>query len=273
MIYVKQNWRAPHEPKTRVAFMEHIEDAVEELALATLATKADGKIGVSAGTMALPSMSFEDEPDCGFYQLGINQIGITMGGVIVGYFYTDGIYADAFFPRVEPITEGAATVSAVTTGDGKDFTTTLTLTDFIIGAIPAANAALAVGNKLFSYPAGVHIEAVYYSSLSLKLPGTANAASVVGIGSVIGSTAVAVLNGTATFMDRSTEVTTPTAAAGGAVTKALAKVTAGVYTGIGLNAATSVKDVFLNAAGTWVVNNAGNLTATGTVVVKWTWLA
>jgi hypothetical protein len=46
-----------------------------------------------------------------------------------------------------------------------------------------------------------------------------------------------------------------------------------MHTGIALNVTGSVKDVFLNSAGTWNANNTGNLTATGTVVLKWTKLA
>jgi len=181
-----------------------------------------------------------------------------------------GVMTDSVKIGTELVTTPVGTVTVEEYGDGRDMTTVLTLTNFVVGAIPAANAALAVGNIVAAFPAGAHVESVYYKSIALKLPGDANAASVSGLGSVIGSGAVAVLNGTATFMDRSTEQTTPTAAAGGAVTTSLVKVTAGAYTGIGLNVAASVKNIFLNAAGTWVVNNAGNLTASGTIIFKWT---
>lgn len=154
-------------------------------------------------------------------------------------------------------------------GDGRDITTVLTLTDFIVGALAGAGAALGIGNIVAAFPAGAHVENWYYQSLSLKAVGTAVNTDT-GLGSVIASGAVSVLSGTGTFEDRLTGQTVPTAAGGGAVTTALLNPTAGVQTGIALNVAASVKNVFLNAAGTWNANNTGNLTATGTIVIKWT---
>lgn len=154
-------------------------------------------------------------------------------------------------------------------GDGRDITTVLTLTNFIVGALAGAGAALGIGNIVAAFPAGAHVENWYYQSLSLKAAGTAVNTDT-GLGSVIASGAVSVLSGTGTFEDRLTGQTVPTAAGGGAVTTALLNPTAGVQTGIALNVAASVKNVFLNAAGTWNANNTGNLTATGTIVIKWT---
>ncbi len=56
----------------------------------------------------------------------------------------------------------------------------------------------------------------------------------------------------------------------GAAASGITTATAGVLNGIALNAAGSVKNVFLNSAGTWNANNTGNLTATGTIVLRWT---
>lgn len=154
-------------------------------------------------------------------------------------------------------------------GDGRDITTVLTLTNFIVGTIPSANAALAVGNIVVSMPAGAHVENWYYQSLSLKLPSTGVACNT-ALGSVIGSGAVATLAGTATFLDRLTQQSITTSSTGGTVVTALLNPTAGVQTGIALNVAGSVKNIFLNSAGTFATGNAGSLTATGTIVVKWT---
>ena len=157
-------------------------------------------------------------------------------------------------------------------GDGKHHVTELLLTDFIVGALAGAAAALAVGNIIYAFPAGVHVEEIYtLSALSLKAAGTA-VTTKTAIGSEIASGAVAVLNGTATFMDRCTERDIATDPAGGAAVSALTTTTAGVYTGIALNQVTDVKNVFLNSAGTWNVDNTGNLTASGTIVIKWTTL-
>jgi hypothetical protein len=164
-----------------------------------------------------------------------------------------------------------ATLAVQEAGDGVRHITTLTLTNFIVGALAGAGAALAVGNKIYTFPAGFHLEEVSYIDLSLKAAGTAVNTDT-GLGSVIGTGAVATLDGTATFEDRHTGQTIATAAAGGSAVKSLKNTTAGVQTGIALNVSNSIKDVFLNAAGTWNANNTGNLTATGTVVLVWTTL-
>lgn len=49
--------------------------------------------------------------------------------------------------------------------------------------------------------------------------------------------------------------------------------TAGVLTGISLNEAASAKTIHINAADTWDAGITGNLTATGTVTLKWTRLS
>lgn len=162
------------------------------------------------------------------------------------------------------------TVTAVETGDGKDMTTTLTLTNFIVGALDGAAAAKGIGNICYTFPAGQHLELVYsLASIVLTAVGTAVATDT-GLGSVIASGVISVLSGTTTFEDRLTGQAINTAAGGGTAVSALTASTAGVATGIALNVAASVKNVFLNSAGTWNANNTGNLTATGTVVLKWT---
>lgn len=167
------------------------------------------------------------------------------------------------------MTTPVSTVTIAEYGDGRDITSVLTLTDFIVGALAGAGAALGVGNIVAAFPAGAHLELVYYQNLSLKAAGTAVNTDT-GLGSVIASGAVSVLSGTATFEDRLTGQTIATAAGGGTAAAALLGATAGIGTGIALNGASAVKNVFLNSAGTWNANNTGNLTATGTIVFKWT---
>jgi len=163
-----------------------------------------------------------------------------------------------------------STVTATEYSTGKDVVTVLSLTNFVVGALAGAGAALGMGNIVYSFPAGQHLELVYgFSNLSLTALGTAVNTDT-GLGSVIASGAVSVLSGTATFENRLTGQTIATDPAGGAVASALLGATAGIGTGIALNVAASVKDVFLNSAGTWNANNTGNLTATGTIVLKWT---
>lgn len=164
------------------------------------------------------------------------------------------------------VTTPVGTVTVKEYGDGRNMVTELTLTNFIIGHIPADAAALGVGNIVGVFPAGCHIEDSFYQRLVLTLPGTA-VNSDTGLGSVIASGAVNVLSGTGTFEDRLTGQTTPTDPTGGTMTAGLVK---SPLTGISVNIPTSVKNIFLNSAGTWNVDNHGDLTATGVIIVKWT---
>lgn len=165
-----------------------------------------------------------------------------------------------------------STISCVEYSTGGDVLTVLTLTDFVIGALAGAGANLGMGNIIYTFPTGdQHLETAYsFWNLSLTAAGTAVNADV-GLGSVIASGAVAVLSGTATFEDRLTGQTIGTSASGGtAVSAGPIGATAGIQTGIALNGTSAVKNVFLNAAGSWNANNTGSLTATGKVFIKWT---
>ncbi len=161
-----------------------------------------------------------------------------------------------------------ATTTAIEYGDGVNHVTVLTLTNFALGTI--AGAAKAFGAKVYSFPSGVQLHEVSYFSLAIKDPTTDNAC-VIGIGSVIGSGGVSVLNGTPTFMDYVTEqaatakASSPTAVAIGPV-----GATAGILTGISLQTAASIKDIFVNCAGTWT--DTGSITCSGTLTIKWTTL-
>lgn len=167
------------------------------------------------------------------------------------------------------MTTPVSTVTIAESGDGRDITSVLTLTNFVVGALNGA-VSLGLGNIVAAFPAGAHVELAYYASLSLTAASTAKTPKT-GLGSVIASGAVVVLNGTPTFMDRMTEQTVfATAAGGGAVGAAMTAPTAGALTGIALNGATAVKNVFLNAAIDWAAGNTGNLTATGTITIHWT---
>jgi hypothetical protein len=168
------------------------------------------------------------------------------------------------------VTSPVATVVVTEYGSGRDMTTVLTLTNFVVGALAGAGAALGLGNIVAAFPAGQHFELVYsLSALNLKALGTGVTCKT-GLGSVIASGAVAVLSGTATFQDRLTAQDITTDPAGGTAVSALKAATAGIGTGIALNGAANVKNVFLNAAGTWNANNTGNLTASGVIILKWT---
>lgn len=165
-----------------------------------------------------------------------------------------------------------STVTATEYSTGGDILTVLTLTNFVVGALAGAGAALGMGNILYTFPTGdQHLETAYsFWNLALTAAGTAVACDT-GLGSVIASGAVSVLSGTSTFEDRLTGQAITTGSSGGtAVSAGPIGATAGIQTGIALNGASAVKNVFLNAAGTWNANNTGNLTASGQVFIKWT---
>ncbi len=232
---------------------------------------------VSVGTTLLTGVGAVGAPavqigaaDTGLYLLSATQTGFAQDGVLVAIFDSDGIKPDSVQPRVTLGTAGAATVTFKEYGDGRDMTTVLTLTNFIVGALAGAAAALGVGNIVYAFPAGQHLELVSaLSAIVLTAAGTA-VTTKTGLGSVIASGAVADLTTPATFQDRLTGQDIATAAGGGAAASALKAATAGIGTGISLNVAASVKNVFLNSAGTWNADNTGNLTASGTIVIKWT---
>lgn len=151
-------------------------------------------------------------------------------------------------------------------GDGRDITVVCTLTDFVVGAMAGAAAALAVGNIICVLPAGAQFITVAYKSISLKCAGTAVAVDL-GVGSLIGSGANAVLSGVgATAEDYLTGVATTTSSTGGTAVAQMVGVTAAIAT----NIAGSVKNIYLNGAATWNANNTGNLTAVGSVSIKYT---
>lgn len=192
-------------------------------------------------------------------------LGVELDGTIGGFLKTASVR------QVTALgTTPVGTVTIVEYGDGRDITTVLTLTNFIVGALAGAAAALGIGNIVYAFPAGQHLELVSaLSSIALTAAGTAVATDT-GLGSVIASGVISILSGTGTFEDRLTGQAINTAAGGGAAVSALTAATAGIGAGISLNVAASVKNVFLNSAGTWNADNTGDLTATGTIVLKWT---
>jgi hypothetical protein len=168
---------------------------------------------------------------------------------------------------VADVGTAATGVTATTYGDGRDYTTVLQFTAKSLGA-PTAGANLALGALIYTFPAGAHIHVGSYMSVGLTTGGVTTDTPDVGIGSVIGSGVVAVLGGTSTFEDYITGQTAADCA--GTATVKTSVATAGALTGISINEAASAKTVYLNAADGWNAAVTGNLTATGTITMKWT---
>ena len=166
-------------------------------------------------------------------------------------------------------TSPVGTVAITEYSTGKDIVVFLTLTNFIVGSGFTA-AALGVGNIVCALPAGVQFWQVCSSSLALTVAGTAVTTEVLGLGTVVATGAVSVLSGTATFQNYQAGYTGGNTSISTVATNGPVAVTAGFGTGIALQTAASIKNVFLNCAATWNTNNTGNLTATGTICIKYT---
>lgn len=146
---------------------------------------------------------------------------------------------------------------------GKVRVTELTFTNLVVGSLPGAAVSKAVGVLLYTLPAGVQVTDVTYMSVGFKGAGTANTPDV-GIGSTQASGANALLSAAGATTEDYITGQTATNITGTAV---VAMSAPGAT--IGFNTSAEVKTIYLNAAGAWALDNTGNLTATGKVVIKW----
>lgn len=174
--------------------------------------------------------------------------------------------------------EGVGTVATASTtrveeyGDGYDHLTRLTMTAFEVG-VAADNASLAIGNKIYTLPAGTILitEASVVGGVTGTVSVTAQTPEI-GLGTVIGSGAAAVLSTTMEdIMDGG--------AAGGIGGDLVAPDIAGAtfYKASAITNPVIIKttggkarDIFLNAAVAWAdVTAAGVLSFTGVVTLRW----
>lgn len=160
-------------------------------------------------------------------------------------------------------------------GDGMHHVTTISLTDYVVGPLAGAAAALTLvpPQAIYVFPTGVHLYEVSYMSIALTAAGTAVSPEI-GLGSVIGDGSANATIGAAgaTMEDIMEGFTVADTVTHAAVANGPVGATAGILTDISLNKAADSKNVFLNCAGTWNADNTGNLTASGTIVIKWTTL-
>lgn len=236
-------------------------------ALNALQPSAGILVATADGTVADPAMQIGSAEN-GIYQVSSTQLGFSIGDTLTALVDSDGIAADSTRLRISVGTPGTG-VTAVHYGDGKDITTVLTLTAVSLGA-PTAGASEAVGALIYTFPAGSHVHYVTSFDLGLTIGTVQTDTPDVGIGSVIASGAVATLNGTPTFEDYVTGQTWAVALDGTTQAAGPIGATAGVLTGISLNNAAATKTVHLNAADGWNAGITGDLTADGTVIIRWT---
>ena len=154
-------------------------------------------------------------------------------------------------------------VTAVESGSKNFHLTTLTLSG--VALTIGDTAALADGALIYTFPAGAIIVEAAYLSVGVTLTtGTPTTDTPdVGLGSVIGTGAVATLDGTATFEDIMTGQTATDVA--GTATLAMVETTL-------LIPAASAHTVHFNIADTWANVDNTAATAAGTVVLKWSFM-
>lgn len=155
-------------------------------------------------------------------------------------------------------------VSAIEYGDGFNHTTVLTLSS-VIGAI-GDNVSLAIGELIYTFPAGSLTIISSYMSVGITLNGGTPTTDTpdVGLGTVIGSGAVALLSGTATFEDIITGQTAADVAGTATVieTEPTAAAPFQIATG-------DAHTLHFNYADAWADVTAAAASISGTVVIHW----
>lgn len=170
---------------------------------------------------------------------------------------------------IEGTVNSAATgvIKAAIGGSGAVRTVTLDLTNVLIDAI-AETASEAVGVLLYTLPAGACIVRGSYFNLSLVGSEALIDADVpdVGLGTVIGTGAVAVLGGTSTFEDILTGQTFGVMSASVPVAKTIS-----LDTGLVIETG-DAHTVHLNIAEAWADADTG-VYANGRIIIEYTQLA
>ncbi len=160
-------------------------------------------------------------------------------------------------------------VTAVEYGDGRRHITVLTVN--VTDALTVAdNASIADGYLVYTFPAGEVIVESASMSMGVTAAEDTTATPDVGIGTVIGTGAVAVLGGTATFENIITGQTAGDAA--GTPTVATTIPTAAVPLVI---ATAGAHTVHFNVADGWADTAGTDLTAdiAGQIILVWTYLS
>ncbi len=165
-------------------------------------------------------------------------------------------------------------VTAVTKGDGGNMVTTLTMDGAVLPAITGGGAQ-AVGLKVFDFPAGVtRTKAVHMSVGITQSEGNINLDTPeVGVGSVIATGGVSVLNGTTGFDDYVDETTAANCTGTETDLTNDIATTPAIAAGMQLNLAGGVKSMHLNVADIWAASGDLAATLNGTIVFEWTFLS
>lgn len=177
------------------------------------------------------------------------------GSIAIGYNYK---------PLMGASGTPATGVTAREDGVGDLHKTTLTVST-TLGAI-AGGADLGLGKLMYTFPAGeIIVEAAYMSMTLTAADGNIDADTPdVGLGTVVASGAVALLNGTATFENIITGQTATDCS--GTATVKTATPTAGSPLVI---ATAGAHTVYFNVADGWAASGETACPITGTIVLHW----
>ena len=195
---------------------------------------------------------------------GLSGAGVANSGTSVGAFLDTG---------GDIVTASNVGVSAATSvkeyGDGFNHVTVLTCTALSFASEPD-NETLAVGDLIYTLPAGAKIFDSSYMNLSLNQAGDVKTDNFeIGLGTVIATGAVSVLSGTATFEDLITGQV-QTATQDGTtfdVIASLPSVGAPLFF-----ASADARTVHVNVAAVWSDIDTSVLTYSGVVVLIWKFL-
>lgn len=227
-------------------------------------------LAAPAGSAAAPAYAFTGQTDMGVYKKSATELGIATAGTFRGQFVATGLelaagntVSAAGVKAYEPGTVNTG-VTAVHYGDGRNFTSIFTVSQ--VDAITVAdNAALAVGYKLYDFPAGPIVVNSAYMSMAVTLAEDTTATADVGLGTLIGSGANATLN--LVGADAENILTGQTAADCNG-TPTVKTIGSQVWA---IEAAGS-HSLYFNVADTWADTAGADLTGdiAGTVTINWT---
>jgi hypothetical protein len=202
----------------------------------------------------------------------INENTAAAGVTIDGVLLKDAGVQAASVKHVTAFGTAAPNVTTTEFGDGRHITTVLTFTNLVLGAPTAGgNSAHGVLIHTLATTAISHLVKVIACEIGLTVGTVTTDTPDVGIGTAIGTGAVATLDGTGTFEDIITGQTWDKALNG--TLDHFASLFTGVVTEATafpfINAAGAATGIYLNAADGWAAGVTGNLTATGTIVIEY----
>lgn len=247
-------------------------------------------IWASAGSAAAPSITFTSDSNTGLISSAADSIGFVTNGVEKWVLNSSGainpiidntydIGNGTVNPRDINISRGvkaygaalvgtpnaAGAITAVTHGDGRNFTTLITVPSVVDAITVADNAALAVGFLIYSLPAGAIVVNSAYMSMAVTLAEDTTSTADVGIGTIIGSGANAVLSGTGAGAENIITGQTAANCSGTATVKTVSNQVLTIETG-------DSHDIYFNVADTWADTAGIDLTGdiAGFISINWT---